>query len=143
MVVSHVLPWIAGFGLVGAMVIMAADAVPFRWRGWAPPAVLAAAFLAFSAIAAAVEGPLGFWPEHTRNLWGNQIWFDLLLAAGCCWALILPRARRVGMQPWPWLVLILCTGSIGLLLTVARLLFLEAGRSAAGPADRADAAGVQ
>jgi len=42
------------------------------------------------------EAPLGFWVEHPRHLWGNQIWFDLLLAAGVAWALLVPRARRLG-----------------------------------------------
>ncbi len=133
MPVTHVLPWIAGLALAAAILLMARGALPAAWRGWVPPAVLAAGFLGFSIVAASIEGPLGFWPEHTRNLWGNQIWFDLLLAAGCCWALLLPRMRRAGMQPWPWLVLILCTGSIGLLLTFARLLHLEGRQDAGGP----------
>jgi hypothetical protein len=46
------------------------------------PAGLSAAFAVFSVIAVTREGPLGFWVEHSRNLWGNQLWFDLLLAAG-------------------------------------------------------------
>ncbi len=92
---------------------------------WLVPAVLSAAFLGWSLFTQASEWPTGFWAEHTRNAWGNQIWFDLLLAFGTAWALLLPRARATGMRVWPWLALIICTGSIGLLAMFARCLFLE------------------
>lgn len=97
---------------------------------WLVPAGLAALFLGWSLYTVAAEGPLGFWYEHTRNGWGNQVWFDLLLALGVAWALLLPRARSARMRPLPWLVLILCTGSIGLLAMLARCLFLEKHQSA-------------
>jgi hypothetical protein len=71
------------------------------------------------------EGPLGFRAEHTGNLWGQQIWFDLLLAAGTAWAALLPQLRAQGMRPAPWLLAVVCTGSIGLLAMVARLLHLR------------------
>lgn len=92
---------------------------------WTVPAAFSALFLAWSLFTLGSEGLAGVWVEHTRNAWGNQIWFDLLLAIGTAWALLLPRARAVGMRPWPWLVLILCTGCIGLLAMMARCLFLE------------------
>lgn len=68
---------------------------------------------------------LGFWTEHTRNLWGNQIWFDLLLATGIGWFLVMPEAKSLGIRPLPWLLLIACTGSIGFLAMIARLLYLR------------------
>ena len=126
MPVTHVLPWIAGLALVAAMLLMARGALPDALRGWVAPAVLAAGFLGFSLVAASVEGPLGFWPEHTRNLWGNQIWFDLLLAIATSWTLILPRARALKMQAGWWLLFIVCTGCVGLVAMLARCLFLEA-----------------
>ncbi|MCU0888779.1 MAG: hypothetical protein MUC64_12350 [Rubritepida sp.] len=122
----EVLPWLGGFALAGTMLWLARQPGPPGPRAWRVPAGLALAFLGFSLAAVLAEGPLGFWPEHTRNLWGNQIWFDLLLAAGVAWALMLPRARAAGMRPLPWLPLILGTGSIGLLAMLARLLQLEA-----------------
>lgn len=94
-------------------------------RGWILPALAALLFAGWSLHAVVLEGWLGFWNEHIRNAWGNQIWFDLLLAFGCAWALIVPRLRAVGMRPLPWLLLLFCTGSIGLLLMFARCLFLE------------------
>lgn len=94
------------------------------------PLVLVLVFAGLSAAAVAQEGLFGFWPEHVRNLWGNQIWVDLLLAAGIAWTLLLPRLRAAGMTPLPWFVLIACSGSIGLLLTLARLWQREASASA-------------
>ena len=98
---------------------------------WLVPAGFAALFLGWSLYTVTAAGPLGFWTEHTRNAWGNQIWFDLLLAIGAAWALLLPRARAAGMLPAPWLVLIVCSGSIGLLAMLARCLYLETRKPAA------------
>lgn len=93
---------------------------------WLFPAGLSAAFALFSLQAVIAEGPMGFWPEHTRNLWGNQIWFDLLLAVGIGWFLIVAQARAQGMRLPLWLVLIACTGCIGFLAMLSRLLYLQA-----------------
>lgn len=101
-----------------------------RTGSWLVPAGLAVLFLGWSLYTMSVEGPFGFWPNHTRDAWGNQIWFDLLLAIGTAWALLLPRTSAAGMRPGPWLVLILCSGSIGLLAMLARCLFLEHRQSA-------------
>lgn len=92
---------------------------------WLFPAALSLIFLLFSLQAVFVEGPLGFWPEHTRNLWGNQIWFDLLLAVGAGWFFIVPQAKALGMRLLPWLALILMTGCIGLMAMIARMLYLR------------------
>jgi hypothetical protein len=101
---------------------------------WRVPVVLATCFGLFSVATVAVEGPLGFWAEHTRSLWGNQVWIDLLFAVGIAWAFILPRARRVGMSTWPWLGFVVATGCIGLGLMVARCLYLEKHTTAGGAA---------
>lgn len=92
---------------------------------WPVPAALSAGFLGFSVLAVWREGPLGFWALHSASLWGNQVWFDLLLAAGIGWTLILPRARAANMVLWPWALLVLSTGCIGFLAMLARLLWLE------------------
>jgi|GEM_PF-1168736 len=84
-------------------------------NSWLFPAALSLLFMLFSLIAAVSGGVLGFWGEHTRNSWGNQIWFDLLLAIGIGWYLIVPQAKALGMRPLPWLTLIVCTGCIGFL----------------------------
>ena len=89
------------------------------------PAALCVLFLAWSVLAVVSGGPVGFWALHTENAWGNQVWFDLLLSVGTAWVLLRPRLHAAGVSPWPWLVLTLATGSIGLLATVARLLHAE------------------
>jgi hypothetical protein len=120
-----VLPWLAAAGVVAFMLITALDKSAFRRPACVLPAFLSVLFFAWSASAMIIEGPLNFWAEHTRNMWGNQIWFDLLLAVGIGWFLIGPRAKAVGMNILPWLFLIVCTGSIGFLMMAARLLYLE------------------
>jgi len=128
----ELLPWIAGLGFVATLVVLTRSDAPPSPGAWRVPAGLSLGFLAWSLAAIAIEGPTGFWPEHTRNLWGNQIWFDLLLAAGSAWAMLLPRLRAAGMRPWPWLALTVASGSIGLLATIARLLWLEARQDRPG-----------
>lgn len=99
---------------------------------WLLPAITSFLFLVFSGIAVAKQGLFGFWVEHSlRSLWGNQIWFDLLLMASIAWYLVLPQARKLGMSLPFWLLLIVSTGSIGFLAMLARLLFLQ-NRAAKG-----------
>lgn len=93
---------------------------------WLFPVTLSLLFAGWSLHAVLSGGPDGFWTEHVRNAWGNQIWFDLLLAVAVAWTLILPRARALGMAAGWWLLFIICTGCVGLLAMLARCLFLEA-----------------
>lgn len=93
--------------------------------GWCVPAAVSAAFFVWTAVTVVQEGPFGFWANHTQDLWGNQVWFDLFFAVAIGWALILPRARAQGMRLVPWLLAIVATGCIGLLAMVARLFYLE------------------
>lgn len=126
-----VLPWVAASAFVVVTLVMALGARGSASTSWAMPAALAALFALWTCHAARSEGVTGFWTEHVRSAWGNQIWFDLLLAIATAWILLLPRARAVGMRPLPWLVLIVGTGSIGLLAMVARCLYLETRKPAA------------
>ena len=96
---------------------------------WWFPAVLSLLFAVFTLMAVVNEGMFSFWPEHVRNLWGNQIWFDLLLAVGIGWFLIVPRATAAGMHILPWLIVVICSGCIGFLAMLSRLLYLEENRA--------------
>lgn len=118
------LPAAAACLMVVALALIAAPGKR-RAGAWLVPALLCAAFAAWSAFAVATEGLSGFWTEHSRNAWGNQIWFDLLIGIAVAWTFIVPKARAVGMTLWPWLALILATGGIGLLAMAARYLFLR------------------
>ncbi|PZO44131.1 MAG: hypothetical protein DCF19_02695 [Pseudanabaena frigida] len=82
----------AAFFLMFSIYILAKDARPVK-NGWIFPAALSILFLLFSLKAIASEGLLGFWFEHTDSLWGNQVWFDLLLGVGIGWYLIVPIPR--------------------------------------------------
>jgi hypothetical protein len=113
-------------GAVGALVFMAILASGRTGHGkWQVAALLAAGFLAYSLVPILHEGPLGFIANHTVNHWGVQVWLDLLLALSLALFLAAPRARQAGMNLVPWLILVLCSGSIGLLAFLARLFWLE------------------
>ncbi len=115
----------AAGAFIAGLIALARRTAHAPWAVWLG---LSLAFLVFSTLTIVTEGPTGFWPEHTRHLWGTQIWFDLLLAATVAWAALLPRLRKAGMSPAPWAVLIVATGSIGLLGMFARLTYLERER---------------
>ena len=120
--IYEIIPFIAaaGFGIYVVALLSG------REMGWRVPAALAVLFLAWSLWAVGSEGPFGFWIEHSRNAWGNQIWMDLLLSIGVALGFLVPRAVRVGVRPGPWVMLVLLTGGIGLLAFAARVLFVSA-----------------
>lgn len=123
---NSMIPAAAALMVLGTMAAASLAPLGLTKRGlWRVPAALSVLFFAASLLPIASGGVLGFWTEHVRNDWGNQIFVDLLLCAGSAFFLILPRARAVGMNPLLWLLGIGATGSIGLLATLARLLYLE------------------
>lgn len=130
MPLTQVMPIMMGALVAVYAITIAAMPRSQRPSTWAIPACLACALLLWTLKAALQEGATGFWPEHTRNLWGNQIWFDLLLAAALALTFMIPRARAVGMRTVPWTLLVLASGSIGLLALYARIIYLEAAVSA-------------
>jgi hypothetical protein len=123
---------LAGGGLVFAVVAILAIAMRPGAPGNAVLAgALSAGFGAFSAVTVATEGVFPLVLNHTSNLWGVQVWWDLLFSLGVAFFLILPRARAQGMNVPAWTAFILATASIGLLAMAARLFWLEAARGAA------------
>ena len=89
------------------------------------PAALAIGFGSFTLVTAAREGAEILWHNQTTSLWGLQLWLDLLFCALIAFWLIVPRARRQGMNMVPWSLFVIATLSIGLLAMVARLMLLE------------------
>jgi len=89
------------------------------------PAALAIGFGSFTLVTAAREGAETLWHNQTTSLWGLQLWLDLLFCALIAFWLIVPRARRQGMNMLPWTLFVIATLSIGLLVMVARLVWLE------------------
>lgn len=121
-------PFIALAG--GGLVFAVAAILSITLRPQAPgnavlAGALAAGFAAFTAVTIASEGVVPVIVNHTSNLWGVQVWWDLLFSLSIAVFLILPRARAVGMNLWAWVLLILATASIGLLAMAARLFWLE------------------
>ena len=121
----ELLPWVAGAVAFVTFTLIARGTMSTVRQVWIFPGILSVLFFAWSFSALIIEGPTGFWTEHTRNMWGNQIWFDLLIAVGIAWYLIIPRAKKLGMSNLLWLSIIVCTGCIGLLAMLALILFLE------------------
>lgn len=87
--------------------------------------VLSAAFGTYTAITIAREGVMPVIVNHTANLWGVQVWWDLLSALTIAMVLIAPRAKAAGMNLLPWTLFVLATASIGLFAMAARLFWLE------------------
>jgi TRAP-type uncharacterized transport system fused permease subunit len=126
MTLVEFMPWLAGVSAV-AFVLTVALRQPDAGsrKAWMLPAMLSIAFLSWSVSAIMVEGPVGFWREHTRNMWSNQIWLDLLLSVSIGWYLLVPQAKALRMKVLAWALLIVCTGSIGFLAMISRYLFLQ------------------
>lgn len=125
MTLLHILPVLALLGTVAAILRMAARrAVPVP-GGWIWPAGLGVLFAVFSLVTLLHGGLIPFWVNHTTDLAGNQVWFDLLVAVAIAFYLIAPRARAMGMPLWPWAVATVLTASLALLPMLARLLWLE------------------
>ncbi|MEE4153745.1 MAG: hypothetical protein V2I27_06265 [Erythrobacter sp.] len=88
--------------------------------------LLCVVFGAYTAVQIAREGVIMFFTNHSHNLTGLQVWWDLLMCALIALFFIAPRARAAGMNVVPWALLVGTTASIGLLAMCARLFWLEA-----------------
>jgi hypothetical protein len=122
-------------GLVCAVLGILGAALRPAARGNAVLAgLLSAAFAAYTALTIAREGVMTVIVNHTFNLWGVQVWWDLLSAVTIAMVLVAPRAKAAGMNLLPWTLFVLATASIGLFALAARLFWLEqrkAGEAAA------------
>ena len=88
-------------------------------------ATLCALFAGYTAVQIGTEGVTGFFTNHTQDLTGVQVWWDLLMCALVALFLIAPRARAQGMNVPLWAAAVGLTASIGLLAMCARLFWLE------------------
>jgi sorbitol-specific phosphotransferase system component IIBC len=92
---------------------------------WVIPTIFSLLFFIVSIQTIVSEGPYGFWIEHTRNLWGNQIWFDLLLSIVAAIYFTIPQAKSLGMNIFFWVLFIFATGSVGLYIYISRIIYLS------------------
>lgn len=93
-------------------------------------AILFLVFTAYTAIQIGAEGVVMFYTNHTGNLTGIQVWWDLVMCVIIALFFIAPRARAAGMNVPLWALFAGCTASIGLLAMVARLFWLEKQQAA-------------
>ena len=80
--------------------------------------VVLAAFGAFSIWVVAGYGYLGFIALARDEPWGLQMLLDLVIACSFGAGWMLGDARRRGLAAWPYVVLTVLLGSIGLLAYV-------------------------
>lgn len=71
--------------------------------------------LAFSGYVMWEVGYLGIWQAGFASLGAMQILMDLVVACVLVSGWILVDARQQAINPWPWLIAILATGSIAIL----------------------------
>lgn len=113
---------ILAFGLLALVYILAAK--PTSGNATLA-AMLSAGFGAYTAVQIWQEGVMMFWTNHTVNLTGIQVWWDLVMCVMIAMFFIAPRARKAGMNLLPWALFVGSTASIGLLAMCARLFWLE------------------
>lgn len=87
--------------------------------------IVCTVFLGFTLVQIGHEGVVMFFTNHSANLTGLQVWWDLVMSVLIAFFFIRPRAEAVGMNIVPWALLIGTTASIGLLAACARLFWLE------------------
>jgi hypothetical protein len=90
--------------------------------------VVIALFGALSAVALMDVGYLGIIAPHFQSWGAGQVFADLVILAvlGCAWMVDDGRAR--GINPWPYVIVTVFTGSFGILFyLVARELRAKDG----------------
>lgn len=125
------MPWtefisLAGFTVaVAAMLLVTQTKERVSWPAWLVPAAVLVPFTAWTVLAITKEGFGGFWPVLMSSYWGVQFWFDRLISVTAAFFLLQNRARAVGMKSEVWVIIVIFTGSIGLLLMLAQIVYLE------------------
>lgn len=94
-------------------------------------AMLSAGLAAYTAVQIWQDGIVMFWTNHSQNMTGVQVWWDLILSVLIALFFIAPRARKAGMNLPLWGLLVVSTASIGLAAMCARLFWLESSEAAA------------
>lgn len=125
MTMLQILPVLAYAGCVGTIMAIATGSSVSNRTRWLLPAVVGVAFTLFSLFQVSQDGVVQFWINHTTDLTGNQVWFDLIMAVTIGFYLIAPRARAVGMPLLPWGIAVFATACIALLPMLARVMWLE------------------
>lgn len=122
---------LAGFAVAaGTMLLVTQTKKRVAWPAWLVPAVVVVPFSAWTGLAIAEEGLFGFWSMITGSPWGLQLWFDRLMSVTAAFYLLQNRARAAGMTSEVWVLAVIFTASIGLVLMLARMAYVERKTSA-------------
>jgi hypothetical protein len=122
---------LAGFAVAaGTMLLVTQTKKRVAWPAWLVPAVVVVPFAAWTGLAIAEDGLFGFWSMITGSPWGLQLWFDRLMSVTAAFYLLQNRARAAGMTSEIWVLAVIFTGSIGLVLMLARMAYVERKTSA-------------
>lgn len=116
--------FLAGVAVIGPVILYLAFSRQPKGSA-ALAAVLCGAFAAFTGVTVASEGVMPVIANHASNLWGVQVWYDLLISVSIALLFVIPRARKAGMNVPLWVIAVGLTASIALLAMVARLFWLE------------------
>jgi hypothetical protein len=73
------------------------------------------AFTIYSVEVTLAEGYVAFLEVPMQGGWATQITLDLVMAASVASMWLVPDAKRHGLSPWPYVVMVLPLGSVGLL----------------------------
>ncbi|WP_052341425.1 hypothetical protein [Salinarimonas rosea] len=122
---------LAGFaGAAIAMLLVTQTKERVAWPAWLVPAGAAILVAAGTGVAVAKDGLFGFWEVVVASPWGVQIWLDRLASTTAAFFLLQNRARAIGMKSEVWVLVVVFTGSIGLLAMLARTVHLERRKAA-------------
>ena len=115
------------FLIIAAAVVAAAYILIVRPAKGSPliAASLAGLFAGYTAIQITQEGVVEFFTNHSQDMTGIQVWWDLVNCVIIAFFFILPRAQKQNMNILAWALFVFCTASIGLLAMCARLFWLE------------------
>jgi hypothetical protein len=124
--------WIAmlGLGLAAlGMLLVTQSKERVSWPAWLVPAVILVPFAGLAVFALRSQGLPALWETYTGSWWGLLAWFDRLVGVAVAFFLIQNRARAAGLKSEVWVLLVICTGSLGLLLMLAMTLYWERRRA--------------
>lgn len=117
---------LAGFVIAAiAMLLVTQTKERVDWPAWLVPAVFGVLIAGWSGYAIYAEGLFGLWAVLDDSAWGLQIWNDRLMSTTAAFFLLQNRARAAGMKSEGWVISVIFTGSVGLLLMLARTVYLE------------------
>lgn len=117
---------LAGFAVAAAtMLLVTQTKERVAWPGWLVPALVVIPFASWTGMTIVGEGRAGFTLVLFESQWGLQAWFDRLISLTAAFYLLQNRARAAGMKSEVWVLVVIFTGSIGLLLMLARTLYFE------------------